>query len=254
MVTGVNNTTGSTYTGVPSAADSAGVSLAKNFDTFLTLLTTQLKNQDPTSPMDSKEFTNQLVMFSQVEQSINQNKNLEKLLAMFAMQQNSNNLNYIGKIVDVDDNQVELQQGGSAFWSYELPAGVSSVSYNILNSAGKVVRTVSATAPNGGFPKDRIELAWDGKDGAGNTMPAGKYKLEIVAKDSGGKTVDGTKVYARGYVSSLDTVDGEQYLVVGGNKYPPGKVVSVYPAPTIPNPGNDTGNDPGDDEEEQPAA
>lgn len=239
MVTGVSNTTGTTYTGTPSAAEQSGVSLAKNFDTFLTLLTTQLKNQDPTSPMDSKEFTNQLVMFSQVEQSINQNKNLEKLLTMFASQQNSNNLNYIGKIVDVNDNQVELQQGGSAFWSYELPAGTSSVQYNILNSAGKVVRTVTSTAPNGGFPKGRIELAWDGKDGQSTALPAGKYKLEVTAKDSGGKSIDGTKVFARGYVSSLDTVDGQQYLVIGGNKYLPEKVVSVYPAPTNDNTGDD---------------
>lgn len=239
MVTGVSNTTGTTYTGAPSAAESSGVSLAKNFDTFLTLLTTQLKNQDPTSPMDSKEFTNQLVMFSQVEQSINQNKNLEKLLAMFATQQNSNNLNFIGKIVDVDDNQIELQQGGSGFWSYELPAGATNVKYNILNSAGKVVRTVTSTAPDGGFPKGRIELAWDGKDGEGNALPAGKYKLEVVAKDSGGKSIDGVKVYARGYVSSVDTVDGEQHLVVSGNKYLPSKVVSVYPAPTNDNTGGD---------------
>jgi len=245
MVTGVSNTV-STTTTTPSAAESSGVSLAKNFDTFLTLLTTQLKNQDPTSPMDSKEFTNQLVMFSQVEQSINQNKNLEKLLAMFATQQNSNNLNFIGKIVDVDDNQVELQQGGSAFWSYELPAGTTSVKYNILNADGKVVRSVTSTAPNGGFPKGRIELAWDGKDGEGNALPAGKYKLEVAAKDSGGKTIDGTKVYARGYVSSLDTVDGQQYLVVGGNKYLPEKVVSVYPAPTA---SNDD-----DEDAQQPAA
>ena len=239
MVTGVSNTTGTTYTGTPSAAESSGVSLAKNFDTFLTLLTTQLKNQDPTSPMDSKEFTNQLVMFSQVEQSINQNKNLEKLLAMFATQQNSNNLNFIGKIVDVDDNQIELQQGGSGFWSYELPAGATNVKYNILNSAGKVVRTVTSTAPDGGFPKGRIELAWDGKDGESNALPAGKYKLEVVAKDSGGKSIDGVKVYARGYVSSVDTVDGEQHLVVSGNKYLPSKVVSVYPAPTTDNTGGD---------------
>jgi flagellar basal-body rod modification protein FlgD len=243
MVTGV----GSTTTVPQTQSEVSGVSLAKNFDTFLTLLTTQLKNQDPTSPMDSKEFTNQLVMFSQVEQSINQNKNLEKLLAMFASQQSSNNLNYIGKIVDVDDNQVELQQGGSAFWSYELPAGATSVKYNILDSAGKVVRTVTSNAPAGGFPKGRIELAWDGKDGQSVNQPAGKYKLEVIAKDGGGKTIDGSKVYARGYVSSLDTVDGQQYLVIGGNKYLPEKVVSVYPAPTAPS--NDD-----EEEEQQPAA
>lgn len=245
MVTGVNNN--NPITTPQTQSEVSGVSLAKNFDTFLTLLTTQLKNQDPTSPMDSKEFTNQLVMFSQVEQSINQNKNLEKLLAMFASQQSSNNLNYIGKIVDVDDNQVELQQGGSAFWSYELPAGATSVKYNILDSAGKVVRTVTSNAPAGGFPKGRIELAWDGKDGQSVNQPAGKYKLEVIAKDGGGKTIDGSKVYARGYVSSLDTVDGQQYLVIGGNKYLPEKVVSVYPAPTAPS--NDD-----EEEEQQPAA
>jgi flagellar basal-body rod modification protein FlgD len=249
MVTGVGSTT-NTPTTTPTTAEQSGVSLAKNFDTFLTLLTTQLKNQDPTSPMDSKEFTNQLVMFSQVEQSINQNKNLEKLLAMFATQQNSNNLNFIGKIVDVNDNQVQIAQGGGAFWSYEVPAGTTSVQYNILNSAGKVVRTVSSTAPNGGFPKGRIELAWDGKDNGGNALPEGKYKLQVTAKDSGGKTIDGTKVYARGYVSSLDTVDGQQYLVVSGNKYLPEKVVSVYPAPTNDNTG---GNNSGDDEEDTAA-
>lgn len=243
MVTGV----GSSTTVPQTQSEVSGVSLAKNFDTFLTLLTTQLKNQDPTSPMDSKEFTNQLVMFSQVEQSINQNKNLEKLLAMFASQQSSNNLSYIGKIVDVDDNQVELQQDGSAFWSYELPAGATSVKYNILDSAGKVVRTVTSNAPAGGFPKGRIELAWDGKDGQSVAQPAGKYKLEVVAKDGGGKTIEGSKVYARGYVSSLDTVDGQQYLVIGGNKYLPEKVVSVYPAPTAPS--NDD-----EEEEQQPAA
>ena len=246
MVTGV----GSTTTVPQTQSEVSGVSLAKNFDTFLTLLTTQLKNQDPTSPMDSKEFTNQLVMFSQVEQSINQNKNLEKLLAMFASQQSSNNLSYIGKIVDVDDNQVELQQDGSAFWSYELPAGATSVKYNILDSAGKVVRTVTSNAPAGGFPKGRIELAWDGKDGQSVAQPAGKYKLEVIAKDGGGKTIEGSKVYARGYVSSLDTVDGQQYLVIGGNKYLPEKVVSVYPAPTAPAPGNDDE----EEEQQQPAA
>jgi flagellar basal-body rod modification protein FlgD len=186
--------------------------------------------------MDSKEFTNQLVMFSQVEQSINQNKNLEKLISMFTAQQGSNNLNYIGKIVDVDDNQVKLAQGGSAFWSYELPAGTTNVKYNILNSSGSVVRTVTQSTD---IKTGRTELAWDGKDGQGNAMPAGTYKLEVVAKDAGGKSIDGVKVYARGYVEALETVDGEQFLVVSGNKYLPAKVVSVFPTPTNDNTGDD---------------
>lgn len=251
MVTGVNN---NTYTNTtPTASESSAVSLAKNFDTFLTLLTTQLKNQDPTSPMDSKEFTNQLVMFSQVEQSINQNKNLEKLISMFAAQQSSNNLNFIGKVVDIDDNQVKLAEGGSAFWSYQLPAGTMQVKYNILDSSGKVVRTVTQTASQaGGFSTNKTELAWDGKDGAGNAQKAGTYKLQVTALDAQGKVIDGTKVYARGYVEALETVDGEQYLVVSGNKYKPEKVMAVFPLPS--SPGKDDGGGDEEEEDEQAAA
>ncbi len=241
MVTAVTTTTSTTPT---TASQSSSVSLAKNFDTFLTLLTTQLKNQDPTSPMDSKEFTQQLVQFSQVEQSINQNKNLETLISMFASQQNSNNLNYIGKVVDVDDNQIKLKSGGTAFWSYDLPAGVSHVQYNIVNSSGKVVRTVTQSSNNAaGFPTDRVELAWDGKDGSGNAVPAGNYKLQLVAKDASGKTVDGVKVYARGYVEAVEMADGKQHLVVSGNKFLPEKVVSVYPVPADTGSGDDEGDD-----------
>lgn len=226
-------TTAPTTTSAPTTqSQTAGVSLAKNFDTFLKLLTTQLKNQDPTSPMDSKEFTQQLVQFSQVEQSINQNKNLEKLIAMFATQQNSNNLNFIGKIVDVDSDQVKLEEDGVAFWSYDLPKGVIGVDYKIVDSTGKVIRAMNTTADTpGGFKAGRTELAWDGKDSQGNEVVPGTYKLTVTARDSQGKPVDGVKVYARGYVEALETVDGTQYLVVSGNKFEPSKVVSVFAPP-----------------------
>ena len=229
-------TTAPTTTAPQTASGNASVSLAKNFDTFLTLLTTQLKNQDPTSPMDSKEFTNQLVQFSQVEQSINQNKNLEKLLAAFTSQQSSNNLNFIGKIVDVDDNKVKLVEDGNAFWSYELPKGVMNVEYRILDDKGAVVRTVQVASDQAaGFKPGRVEVAWDGKDGQGNALPAGTYKLEVAAKDTSGKPVDGVKVFARGYVEALETTDGIQYLVVSGNKFLPEKVVSVFAPPPASN-------------------
>ncbi|WP_300300179.1 flagellar hook capping FlgD N-terminal domain-containing protein [Ferrovibrio sp.] len=228
MVSSVTDTTGTTNT----VSNTAASKLAGDFDTFLTLLTTQLKNQDPTSPMDPNEFTQQLVQFSQVEQQINMNKNLEKMISMLQAGQNSTNLNFIGKVVDVDDKQVKLAEGGSAFWSYELPKGVMGVQYNILDSSGKVVRTVNVTSDQAsGFKPGRVEVAWDGKDGQGNAMAAGTYKLEVVGKDANGKSVDGVKVYARGYVEALETVDGQQYLVVSGSKYLPEKVVSVFAPP-----------------------
>ncbi|MFN4310149.1 MAG: flagellar hook assembly protein FlgD [Ferrovibrio sp.] len=246
MVSSVTDTSSTSS----SVANNAASKLASDFDTFLKLLTTQLKNQDPTSPMDPNEFTQQLVQFSQVEQQINMNKNLEKMIAMLQAGQNSNNLNFIGKIVDVNDNQLKLAQGGSAFWAYELPANVMNVQYKILNSKGETVRTVTVGSDqSSGFKPGRVEVAWDGKDSLGNAVPAGTYKLEVVAKDASGKSVDGVKVYARGYVEALETVDGQQYLVVSGSKYLPEKVVSVFAPP------QDTGDDNnGEDEQEQDAA
>src|SRR5690606_35522248 len=129
---------------------------------------------------------------------------------------------------------VKLQDGGNAFWSYELPRGVMNMQYRIQDEKGKIVRTVQVASDEAaGFKPGRVEVAWDGKDSQGNAAPAGTYKLEVVAKDSAGKTVDGVKVFARGYVEALETVDGAQYLVVSGNKFLPEKVVSVF-APTQP--------------------
>ena len=64
-----------------NSTDPALKQLSGNFSTFLNLLTTQLKNQDPTSPMDTNQFTQQLVMYSQVEQQIQSNSNLKTLIA-----------------------------------------------------------------------------------------------------------------------------------------------------------------------------
>ncbi|MFC3675149.1 flagellar hook assembly protein FlgD [Ferrovibrio xuzhouensis] len=226
MVTGVNNNTTNNTTQTPTQADNASSSLAGNFNTFLTLLTTQLKNQDPTSPMDSKEFTQQLVQFSQVEQSINQNKNLEKLISMFAAQTASNNINFVGKLVDVDSDTVKLAtKGDVGFWSYDLPVGATNVKYTITDSTGKVIRSVTSKVDS--TAQGRIQVAWDGQDSTGNQMGAGSYKLAVTATDAQGKTVDGVKVYSRGYVTSLDTIDGTQYLMVGGQQITPDKVVSV---------------------------
>src|SRR3546814_14925611 len=109
MVSGVSSSTDASASS--SAASSAATSLAGDFNTFLTLLTTQLKNQDPTSPMDSNEFTQQLVQFSQVEQQIDMNKNLETMISLMQSQQNSSNLNYVGKVVDVASADAPLTQG-----------------------------------------------------------------------------------------------------------------------------------------------
>lgn len=236
MVTAVD-----TASSASSYASSSASALATDFDMFLQLLTTQLQNQDPTNPMDPNQFTEQLVQFSQVEQQININRNLEAMMAMMQTQQSSANLGYIGKVVDVNSDQVSLVEGGSAYWSYELPSGVTSVQYDIVDENGNVVRSVTAAPDDSGdFPSGRIEVSWDGLDDNGNPVPAGTYRLEVTAKNSQGQVMDGVNVYVRGYVEGVETVDGEQFLVVSGSRIRPEDVVAVYELPE--------GDDGGDEE------
>src|SRR5882757_10530021 len=102
-----------------SEAAKAKGKLGTNFDTFLTLLTTQLKNQDPLSPMDSSQFTQQLVQFSQVEQSINTNQNLESLISLTKARAASDAVSYLGKTVTLTDGTAGLKSG-QAQWGYSL--------------------------------------------------------------------------------------------------------------------------------------
>ncbi|MEO0962032.1 MAG: flagellar hook capping FlgD N-terminal domain-containing protein, partial [Pseudomonadota bacterium] len=101
------------------AAASASSKLNTDFDTFLTLLTTQLKNQDPLEPLDSSEFTNQLVQFSSVEQNIATNQNLEQLLNLTFANFATDAVGYIGKEV-VAESPTAILTNGTANWDYEL--------------------------------------------------------------------------------------------------------------------------------------
>ena len=90
--------------------------IASNFTTFLQMLTTQLKNQDPTSPMDTNQFTQQLVQFAQVEQQMKSNSQLTSLVALQQADQATALLSYVGATVAVDGSSATLKNG-SAGWN-----------------------------------------------------------------------------------------------------------------------------------------
>src|SRR6185312_11344137 len=121
-ITGTSNTPPATTSG--SGAD-AMAQLSGNFSTFLTLLTTQLKNQDPTSPMDSNQFTQQLVMYSQVEQQIQSNDNLKTLISQGSSNAASMTTGYLGKKVSVTNGQASLTNG-AANWTYNLATATAA--------------------------------------------------------------------------------------------------------------------------------
>ncbi|CAA7620067.1 flagellar hook assembly protein FlgD [Magnetospirillum sp. UT-4] len=197
-------------------------SLAQNFDTFLTMLTVQLKNQDPLSPMDSTEFTNQLVQFASVEQQINANANLEKLIASQSINTQSQLINYIGNSIEADTMSVPLQDGKAAF-SVTLADEATSANAVIQDSGGKIVATLPLKATT-----DRQEVSWDGKDSDGNQLDDGAYKVAISAIDGTGKTV-AAGVTAYGKVTDVASGKDSSSSLLGMN----GVVVGIDKVLTV---------------------
>ena len=169
----VSGITSATQYAGNSASERASNKLADDLDSFLFLLTTQLKNQDPLSPMDSTEFTNQLVQYANVEQNIATNSNLEKLIALQQSGMNANAVNYIGKSIQAETSYFPLQDGYSKF-SYTLDRNVAACTVAITDISGKVIRTLS-----GDITAGTHILEWDGKDKDGNQLADGAYKLSI---------------------------------------------------------------------------
>lgn len=196
-----------TATGTSSSSNAAK-QLSSNFDTFLSLLTTQLKNQDPTSPMDSNQFTQQLVQFSQVEQQIDTNTNLKALIAQGQTNAGTTATAYLGRNVSVTNGMASLANG-AANWTYSLPATAATSVLTIMNDSGKVVYAGLGETGQGNHA-----LAWDGKDNNGNTLPDGAYTLTVTAKDASGAAIT-PSVASAGTVTQIDMTSGTPQLVIG---------------------------------------
>ena len=194
--------------------------LSSNFSTFLTLLTTQLKNQDPTSPMDSNEFTQQLVMYSQVEQQIDTNDSLKTLISQGTSSAASMTTGYLGKKVSVTNGQASLTNG-SATWTYNLKATAATTQLSITNANGVTVYTGTGDTASG-----NNTFTWDGKDINGNQLPDGAYKLTVTAADSAGNTVT-SSVASAGTVTQIDMTGPTPQLIVGNMEIGLGDIAAV---------------------------
>ncbi len=219
MVDGVSNSN-STNT---NTTNTSQVQLVKNFDTFLTLLTAQLKNQDPMAPLDTKDFTNQLVQFSQVEQQINMNSSLTKLISATNLNQQTQALDYIGKDVDAPGDTTYSQAGKGAKWTYDLPKDASSVTLKVVDKGGNVIWSGSGDATTG-----LHDFTWDGKNsGTGEAAPAGDYTLKVEAKDSKNAAIT-ADITMRGKVDSIEIENGDTMLVVGSTRIKLSDITGVH--------------------------
>jgi flagellar basal-body rod modification protein FlgD len=213
-VSGVSGSSSSTSSSVISSSTIAG-----NFDTFLSLLTTQLKNQNPLSPLDTNQFTSQLVQFSSVEQQLKTNSFLQSMMEASQTSTNTNAVSYIGKTITASGNTAALSKG-SAVWNFSLPAA-ADVSVNIKDSTGAVVFSQSSSVPAGAN-----QFAWDGMGSDGKSNSDGDYTISITAKDkSGGYVAASTD--AAGKVSGVDLSGASPMLIVGNSRISIKNVTSV---------------------------
>ena len=191
-----------------AAASTAQKTLAGNFNTFLTLLTTQLQNQDPLSPMDSNQFTQQLVQFSQVEQQINTNDNLKSLITQGTNQTGAYAVSYLGKAVTIAGGNAPLANS-QAVWAYNLGAGAATMQLSVTDSSGNVVYSGAGETAAGSHA-----FNWDGKNLNGTQMPDGTYKLTVTAAAADGSAVQSITT-STGVVSEVDMTGATPQLMVG---------------------------------------
>jgi flagellar basal-body rod modification protein FlgD len=187
---------------------------SQDFDDFLNLLMTQLQNQDPTQPMDTNEFTQQVVQLSTVEQAINTNTNLEKLINTTNNTQNSNIVAWTGKMVEVQGNNVVLGEQGTQF-AYELANEVEQVAIRIERADGTLVFTSEGTKNIG-----RNTVTWDGKDNNGNAMQPGEvYRVQVTSKNSDGQ-FENVKTLVGGRVDGVNMSVNPPRLLVNDQEIP----------------------------------
>jgi flagellar basal-body rod modification protein FlgD len=214
-----SSTSNTTNTTSNSTTVSGGAAIAQNFDQFLTLLTTQLKNQSPLDPLDTNQFTQQLVQFAQVEQQIKQNTQLETLISLEKSAQATTALAYVGSTVAIDGATAGLTNKQAA-WTFNVPKPVNAT-VTIRNSTGQTVYTGSFSM-NAGMQT----FQWDGRDAQGVQWPDGNYTISVTGKDTSGATV-AIPSEIEGTVDSVDLTKNPPELSVGGQSFTLDKIKRV---------------------------
>jgi flagellar basal-body rod modification protein FlgD len=206
--------------GTSSAATSSNTvsdtMIASNFTTFLTLLTTQLKNQDPLRPMDTNQFTQQLVQFAQVEQQIKSNDQLSTLISLDQTAQSTAALAYVGATVVVDGSTTQVANGRGT-WTFNA-SKPSTATITITDSTGQTAYTGSFAVNPGAQ-----NFTWDGRGNDGRLWPDGSYTLTATAVDANSQPVDiSTQVQA--VVDSVDLTQNPPVLSINGQNYTMNKI------------------------------
>jgi flagellar basal-body rod modification protein FlgD len=197
--------------------------IADNFQTFLTLLTTQLQHQNPMDPLDTNQFTQQLVQFAGIEQQLKSNEQLKSLVEIEKSAQATNALIYVGNNVSVDGSKAAFDK--SATWNFQSEKETSAT-ITITNSAGQ-----TAYSGNFALKKGGSSFVWDGKGNDGVQWPPGNYTLTATGKDSSGNNV-AISTEVQGIVDSVDLTASPPLVSIGGQSYTTDKIKRVMRSTT----------------------
>lgn len=200
----------SATTTTDAKTSAASSKLNADFDMFLKLLTAQMQNQDPLDPMDTAQYTQQLVQYSQVEQSIEQTATLKSMLAAFGTQNLMQASALVGAQVETTSAVSGLSTTTPAQWTWSMPREVSSMTATIKDAQGKTIDTlpINATGVTGAF-------TWDGTTSGGKKVDPGLYSLELQGIDASGGKVAGT-AHAFGKVNDVELENGTVKVTING--------------------------------------
>lgn len=203
-----------------ATSDSSRQQIASNFQDFLTLLTTQLKNQNPLDPLSTNEFTQQLVQFASVEQQLKTNDTLSSLLTSTRAQTLSTAVGFVGKEIVADGSATTLANG-KANWNLNLPRAARSVTLTVTDASNNVVwtDTKAMTAGDNSY-------SWNGRTSTGTLAPDGSYKLTATAIDTAGSAM-AANIQLKGVVDSVEMVNGATMLKIGDYSVALDKVTSI---------------------------
>ena len=206
--------------GSNSLSSNTGATLAGNFQTFLTLLTTQLQNQNPLDPLDTNQFTQQLVQFAGVEQQLKTNDSLSQLVTLQQTTQATQALGFVGKTALVDGTTATMTKS-TATWHLNVPTD-STVDITVANASGQTVFTGKYTAGAG----TDVPFTWNGMGNDGTQWPDGKYTISATGKDVANNNV-GIAAQVQGVVSSVDLTQSPPLLSIDGQSYMLSQVKSI---------------------------
>ncbi len=194
--------TAKTGTAQLSTAETDAEKTSADFENFLLLMTTQMKNQDPLKPIDSTQFVSQLAQFSTVEQQVKMNANLEKVISGLNVSQFEDSLSYLGKTVTSPSGKIAVKDEPVNF-SYQTGATATSAQALVTDEFGSPVRKFTLNTSAG-----VNNIKWNLKDDAGNQVDPGVYNIQIVEQNGSGEPATSLAIVAAKLTEARKDKDG----------------------------------------------